>query len=122
MATADQTVSAVLEATNKAYILEQDTVEDDTWKKWFVRWSDGRIEQWGVKKTANQGNAEIIITFPVAFSDTNYSAFVENRHYDSDTYELRYESPYGLETTQMKTWQTSRTNQGQGLSFYVCGY
>lgn len=43
MATADQTVSAVLEATNKAYIVEQGDSADGS--SHYRRWSDGTIEQ-----------------------------------------------------------------------------
>ena len=50
MATAEQTVSAVLEATNKAYIVET----GDSWTdSHYRRWSDGTIEQWGVTPKAS---------------------------------------------------------------------
>lgn len=43
MATAEQTVSAVLEATNKAYIVETGDSADGL--SHYRRWSDGTIEQ-----------------------------------------------------------------------------
>lgn len=74
MATAEQTVSAVLEATNKAYIVEMGDSEDG--KNHYRRWSDGTIEQWGV--TGDKGQSVTQLSFPIAFADTNYSfiAFV----------------------------------------------
>lgn len=68
MATAEQTVSAVLEATNKAYIVE--TGDADDGKSHYRRWSDGTIEQWGYIPTNSTG--PYILVFPIAFSDTNY--------------------------------------------------
>ena len=41
MATADQTVRAVLENTNKRYLVEHDEAEDGSWS--FDRFSDGFI-------------------------------------------------------------------------------
>lgn len=69
MATAEQTVSAVLEATNKAYIVE--TGDADDGKSHYRRWSDGTIEQWGVTPAASV--EPTTITFPIAFSNTEYS-------------------------------------------------
>ena len=71
MATAEQTVSAVLEATNKAYIVETGDSADGL--SHYRRWSDGTIEQWGI--TGKQSVAQIAITFPIAFADTSYSFF-----------------------------------------------
>lgn len=46
MATAEQTVSAVLEATNKRYVIEVWKSEDG--KNGYTKYSDGWIEQYGV--------------------------------------------------------------------------
>ena len=46
MATAEQTVSAVLESTNKRYVVEIWKSEDG--KNGFTKYSDGWIEQYGV--------------------------------------------------------------------------
>lgn len=69
MATAEQTVSAVLEATNKAYIVE--TGDSSDGMRHYRRWSDGTIEQWGTILQANKSTVEII--FPIGFSSTNFS-------------------------------------------------
>lgn len=69
MATAEQTVSAVLEATNKSYIVETGDSEDGL--RHYRRWSDGTIEQWGTILQANKSTVEII--FPIEFSSTNFS-------------------------------------------------
>ena len=69
MATAEQTVSAVLEATNKAYIVETGDSEDGL--RQYRRWSDGTIEQWGIILQANSSTVGII--FPIEFSSTKFS-------------------------------------------------
>lgn len=69
MATAEQTVSAVLEATNKAYIVETGDSSDGL--SHYRRWSDGAIEQWGTILQAN--NSTVGIIFPIEFSSTNFS-------------------------------------------------
>ena len=69
MATADQTVSAVLEATNKAYIVETGDSSDGL--SHYRRWSDGTIEQWGI--TGNKSSGKMTIVFLIEFSDTSYS-------------------------------------------------
>ena len=69
MATAEQTVSAVLEAPNKAYIVETGDSVDEL--SHYRRWSDGTIEQWGTILQADNSTVEII--FPIEFSSTNFS-------------------------------------------------
>ena len=71
MATAEQTVKAVLEATNKAYIVEQGSVQssNDTTKKiYYRRWSSGFIEQWSDEGVSGRKT----YTYSIAFSDTSY--------------------------------------------------
>ena len=72
MATAEQTVSAVLEATNKAYIVETGDSEDGL--SHYRRWSDGTIEQWGVILVWINTNTEFRVDLPIEFSNTNYTA------------------------------------------------
>lgn len=69
MATAEQIVSAVLEATNKAYIVETGDANDG--KSHYRRWSDGTIEQWGI--ILNAPKSTVTITFPIEFSSTDFS-------------------------------------------------
>ncbi len=66
MATVEQTVSAVLDATNKRYVVETGQTENG----WFTRYSDGWIEQGG---RFGYGNVAIpsqsTVTFPIAFAE-----------------------------------------------------
>ena len=59
MATAAQTISAVLESTNKRYLVESWKSDNDG--SWFNRYSDGFIEQGGQTST----NGEV--PFPLQF-------------------------------------------------------
>lgn len=72
MATAEQTVRAVLEATNKAYIVEQGEtpVSGDALAGpiFYRRWSNGFIEQWQMITTGDK-----TITLPIAFTRTDYA-------------------------------------------------
>lgn len=65
MATAEQTVSAVLESTNKRYLVEHAEAEDGSW--WYDLYSDGYLKQGGVTKALNPDEG-ITITFPKQFS------------------------------------------------------
>ena len=67
MATAEQTVSAVLESTNKRYVVETGTSEDGTIR--YTRFSDGYLIIEGDCVTPS-GIATM--TLPVPFSNTNY--------------------------------------------------
>lgn len=111
MATADQTVSAVLEATNKAYIVEQGDSADGS--SHYRRWSDGTIEQWG-DTTVNQGYEER--TMPVSFSNTNYQIFISYKKSPS-TYP-EFQGVYGL-TANPKTESTFECGCW-GISGIVC--
>ena len=67
MATAEQTVSAVLESTNKRYVVETGTSEDGTIR--YTRYSDGYLIIEG-DCVAPSGIATM--NLPVPFSNTNY--------------------------------------------------
>lgn len=67
MATAEQTVSAVLESTNKRYVVETGTSEDGTIR--YTRFSDGYLIIEG-DCVAPSGIATM--NLPVPFSNTNY--------------------------------------------------
>lgn len=112
MATAYQTVSAVLEATNKAYIVELGDSEDG--KNHYRRWSDGTIEQWGYIQT--NSTVPYILVFPIAFSDTNYClnlTLLDPETYDENNVALcARECSNGRTTTNVKlktTWVGSTT-------------
>lgn len=75
MATADQTVSAVLESTNKRYVVETGQTENG----WFTRYSDGFIRQGGIYTAPSPTRSlYTTITFPIAFQEkacTTITAF-----------------------------------------------
>ena len=69
MTTAEQTVSAVLEATNLRYPVEVGQSEGFH----FVKYSDGYKEIRAFLKDVTIPSSGVVdITFPIAFSDTNY--------------------------------------------------
>ena len=66
MATAEQTVSAVLESTNKRYVVETGQTENG----WFTRYSDGWVEQGGKIGDGNTPTPDTnTISFPVEFTE-----------------------------------------------------
>lgn len=68
MATAEQTVGAVLDATNKRYVVETGKTENG----WFTRYSDGWIEQGGTTQ-AGTYDEPIPLVFPIEFANAEYS-------------------------------------------------
>ena len=72
MATAEQTVSAVLESTNKRYLVERDDGSNEAGSYWFERYSDGWVIQGGVSiKVPSSG---VNITLPIEFKTAGYWA------------------------------------------------
>lgn len=72
MATADQTVGAVLDATNKRYVVEIWKSEDG--KNGYTKYSDGWIEQYGVIENVSgvsDGNFKSQ-SLNTEFATTNY--------------------------------------------------
>lgn len=113
MATAEQTVSAVLEATNKAYIVESGDTDDG--KSHYRRWSNGTIEQWG-EVIVNSGYEDR--TLPLAFSDANYWISISYK-YSPNTYPA-FQGVYGL-TANPKTESTFEVGS-YGISGIVCNF
>lgn len=72
MATAEQTVSAVLESTNKRYVVETYKTEDGLGG--YTVYSDGLCEQWGVYFFPQLQTAYQTVTVPLykEYKDTNY--------------------------------------------------
>lgn len=89
MATADQTVSAVLEATNKAYIVETGDSEDGL--SHYRRWSNGTIEQWGECVVNKRYEARTLF---IPFTSANYRIFISYKNSPS-TYPS-FQGVYGL--------------------------
>ena len=111
MATAEQTVSAVLEATNKAYIVEMGDSSDGL--SHYRRWSDGTIEQWG-DVTVSSGYTEH--TLPIAFSNNEYQIYISYKRSPS-TYP-QFQSVNGL-TANSKT-ESSFEVGSYGISGIIC--
>ena len=72
MATAEQTVSAVLDATNKRYVVETGSSEDGS--SHFTLYSDGWLEQSGYSTSSLKDFTTIQLMRP--YSDKNYNVIV----------------------------------------------
>ena len=72
MATAEQTVSAVLESTNKRYVVE--TWQSGDGKNGYTKYSDGWIEQYGAIENVKgvTDGSFITQTLNTPFTTTNY--------------------------------------------------
>lgn len=69
MATAEQTVGAVLDATNKRYLVEHWVSDDGL--RWYDRYSDGWVEQYGIIQ--NLGNISVKkVDLPIEFRSSAY--------------------------------------------------
>lgn len=126
MATAEQTVSAVLESTNKRYVVETGTSEDGTIR--YTRFSDGYIFMEG--NVPISGNGITNLPFPIAFTDTKYSVVVTSEANGSSTSVLgvkndnRYKT---LESCRLVFTYNNGSGNGYGsngipFSFIACGY
>lgn len=70
MATADQTVGAVLDAVGKRYLVEHTEAEDGSW--WADRYSDGFVVQSGTQTGKLDALPEV--TLPIEMKNENYFA------------------------------------------------
>ena len=127
MATAEQMVSAVLEQTNKRYVVETGTSEDGTIR--YTRYSDGYIFMEG--NVPITGNGIVNLTFPIAFSGTNYSFVSTSEGTGSSTSVLgtkvdnRYKTEQGIRV--VITYNNGGSENGYGsngipFNFIACGY
>ena len=99
MATADQTVGAVLDATNKRYLVEhtEGTIENGSW--WADRYSDGWVEQGGkIGDPEAQIPTKTEIVFPVPFSDIPNLSFGGIGKEDINTNECGFDKDSLTET------------------------
>lgn len=127
MATAEQTVSAVLEATNKRYVVETGTSEDEAIR--YTRFSDGYIFIEG--NVPITGNGITDLTFPIAFSNTKYS-FVstsEGTGSSNSVIGVKVDNRYKTEqgTRAVISYNNGGYSNGYGangipFSFIACGY
>ena len=126
MATAEQTVSAVLESTNKRYVVETGTSEDGTIR--YTRFSDGYIFMEG--SVPITGNGIVNLPFPIAFSGTKYSFVSTSEGTGSSTsivgvkVDNRYKTEQGIRA--VITYNNGAGNgygsNGIPFGFIVCGY
>lgn len=85
MATAEQTVSAVLESTNKRYVVETGQTENG----WFTRYSDGWVEQVGYVPLG--AGIKITVTLPIKMQDERYALTISTVvNGDVENYETGY--------------------------------
>lgn len=96
MATADQTVSAVLEATSKRYVVETGSSEDGN--SHFTLYSDGWLEQSGIILSGFSGL--ITVRLLKAFKDKKYTVLVnrEEKTVDTDGLMQGFGTNYGDKT------------------------
>ena len=118
MATAEQTVSAVLDATNKRYVVETYKTEDGLGG--YTVYSDGLCEQWGAKILDGQSVGPlIVVTLPKSYSNKNFHVLVSV---------VANRSEYWIWAPQAKPIDNSSFqmfiggNAGEGISWSVKGY
>lgn len=126
MATAEQIVGAVLDATNKRYVVETGTSEDGTIR--YTRFSDGYIFMEG--NVPITGNGVTDLTFPLAFTGIKYSFVSTSEASGSSTsiigvkVDKRYKTEQGIRA--VITYNNGAGNgygeNGFPFSFIVCGY
>ena len=113
MATAEQTVSAVLESTNKRYVVETGQTENS----WFTLYSDGWIEQGGeFKEITTQ------VVFPKPFTQPPKTIALSQSGPGSSTLgRIAFNATHPTETSMTIT----ATNLQQiefGAYWFACGY
>ena len=126
MATAEQTVSAVLDATNKRYVVETGTSEDGTIR--YTRFSDGYIFMEG--NVPITGNGIVNLAFPIAFTNKNYSvvALSESEGSSTSVIGIKNDNRYKtLESCRLVCTYCNNGSWGYGsngipFSFIACGY
>ena len=111
---ADPVVSAVLGAVGKRYLVESWKADDG--RSWFNRYSDGFIEQGGRVVTAAANLFDI--TFPMAFSSTNYSFLATmGDTYTGDSGDWYIQISSGRTPTSIRVSCRTRS-----ADWYACGY
>lgn len=117
MATAEQTVSAVLDATNKRYVVETGQTESG----WFTRYSDGWIEQGGTLSFDSEGYMTgQSLVFPIEFSSLEYSIVFCGSVTNAATVSNSTNN-IGSRTTSGVTYVVHFNNAAKG-SWLACGY
>lgn len=112
-------VQAFVSAIEAKPILNAKAYITETWASgtsWYRRYSDGWIEQGG--EFTKERDTTIIVTFPVAFRDTNYA--IATSHYSRLT---DYESPVCDFTYKTNTGIVHNYGSwGSKIGWFACGY
>lgn len=98
----------------------------ETWHEgteWYRKWSDGWIEQGGYIATTSSVVNGKIVTFPIAFSDANYTLLggVLTKATAENMAAANLSAGFSKTATSFSTDVTSQT-YGQGKQWYACGY
>ena len=120
MATAEQTVSAVLESTNKRYVVETGSSEDGN--SHFTLYSDGWLEQSGIILSGFSGLMTVQLL--KAFKDKNYTVLVnrEEKNVDIDGLANGYGTNYGDKTESSFSISAYSPNTTGAWSWSAQGY
>lgn len=120
MATAEQTVSAVLESTNKRYVIETGSSENGN--SHFTLYSDGWLEQSGYLTSGLSG----LVTIPLmkAFRDKNYNVIVsrESSIEDSGGWEVCTGVTYPQKSETSFPVSMYAPDYASAISWTACGY
>ena len=120
MATSDQTVGAVLDATNKRYVVETGSSEDGS--SHFTLYSDGWLEQSGYVTS----NLSSFTTIPLMkpYSDKNYNVIVnrEPEIDDSDGWGETSGVCYPSKTESSFPVSLYSPGYTSAISWEACGY
>lgn len=118
MATAEQIVGAVLDATNKRYVVE--TYKTDDGLGGYTLYSDGFCEQWGTEfSDAHNDGPLIVVTLPKSYSNKNFHILVSV---------VANRSEYWVWSPQAKPINNSSFHMyiggeaGEGISWQTKGY
>lgn len=116
MATAEQTVGAVLDATNKRYVVETGQTESG----WFARYSDGWIEQGGTLNLGSGYQKGKSLTFPIEFTTIDFSIVFSGSVSGANTTELGANNIGSRNTTGVT--YVIHCQSGMAGSWIACGY
>ena len=108
-------VTIAIPPTPKSYVIE--TWSDSS--SWYRKWSDGYIEQAGI------GYGSTMLTFPVPFSDTNYSLVaipaIMNEGAGSNDIQYRREDKY-TNRIYIQLRFNGGGQAGYQFMWYACGF
>ena len=112
--TANADVKKALNALNERRVIETGGNSD----AWYRKWSDGWVEQGGIKKDPGVSNASGEITLQTPFSNTNYVVFFT-------AYNPDWTATMGVFSCRVR--EKERTKFGYfsdaaNLQWYACGF